>query len=169
MGKKRETVVLVDEKGRRVGLKDKISAHKNPVPLHKAISVFIFTEDKLLIQKRSKYKKTWPLLWSNTCCSHPYPGESFQKAAERRLFEEMGIASKLKEVFKFIYKEKYNEIWGENEYDAVFVGEYGGRVKPDLKEVRAYKWIDLDRLRRDIEKNSKNYTPWFRLILRRIK
>jgi len=165
---KMEEVVLVDKKGKFKGLKKKEDAHKHPTKLHKAISVLIFNKDKALIQKRAKNKKTWPMYWANTCCSHPRKGESFQKAAERRLFEEMGIKTKLKKKFKIIYESKFNKNYGENEYDWVFVGEYKEKVNPDPNEVFEYKWIELEKLKKDIVVNSKIYTPWFKMILERI-
>jgi len=163
-----EEVVLVDKKGREKGFREKEKAHILPTRLHKAISVLIFDKDKVLIQKRSKIKKTWPMYWANTCCSHPRKGESFQKAAERRLFEEMGIKTNLKRMFKVIYESKFNDIWGENEYDWVFVGEYSGKVNPDPKEIAEYKWISLSKLKEDIKNNPQIYTPWFKMILERI-
>lgn len=163
-----EEVVLVDKKGRFKGLKEKQKAHNLPTSLHKAISVLVFNKDKVLIQKRAKVKKTWPMYWANTCCSHPRKGESFQKAAERRLFEEMGIKTSLKRVFHIIYESKFDKKWGENEYDWVFVGEYNGEVSPDPKEISEYKWIKLDELKKDININPQIYTPWFKMILERI-
>lgn len=163
-----ETVILVNKKGRKLGLKEKIKAHLNPVPLHRAISVLVFNKGSLLIQKRSKNKKTWPLVWSNTCCSHPRLGESFQKGAERRLFEEMGIKLHLKRLFKFIYSAKFNRLWGEQEYDWVFQGEYRGKVCPDKKEVVEFRWVELAKLRKEVKNNPTKFTPWFKLILERI-
>ena len=161
-------ITLVDNKGKKLGYMEKFKCHKFPLPLHSAISVLIFDKDKILLQKRSKYKKTWPLVWANTCCSHPYKGESFLSAAKRRLKEEMGIESSLKELFRFTYKAIYDKTWGENEYDVVFTGNYKGEVKPDKKEVCEYKWVSLRDLKKDISKNPKLYTPWLKLILERI-
>ena len=40
--------------------------------LHRAFSVFLFnSEGKLLLQQRAAAKITFPLCWTNTCCSHP--------------------------------------------------------------------------------------------------
>jgi len=163
-----EKVVLVDKKGKFSGLEEKELAHKNPVGLHRAVSVVIFDKDKVLIQKRAKNKKTWPLYWSNTCCSHPRVGESFQKAAERRLFEEMGIKSKLRRKFRLIYKDRFNDEWGENEYDWVFVGNYSGSVRPNPSEIADYKWVNIGKLKENIKNEEILYTPWFKLILERI-
>ena len=39
--------------------------------LHRAFSVFIFTDGKLLLQQRADEKITFPGYFTNTCCSHP--------------------------------------------------------------------------------------------------
>ena len=86
-------VVLVDEKDKVLGLKEKLATHKLPVPLHRAISIVIFNKDrsKILITKRASVKPAWPNFWTNAVCSPPYPEETYAKAAKRRLFEEPGI------------------------------------------------------------------------------
>ena len=80
----------------------------------------------------------------------------------------MGIRTKLKRVFRIIYESKFDNNWGENEYDWVFVGEYKGKVNPDPKEIAEYKWMDLKDLKEDIIKNPLIYAPWFKMILKRI-
>jgi isopentenyl-diphosphate delta-isomerase len=163
-------VVLVDKKDKIVGYKEKFAAHKNPVPLHRAVSVIIFDKagKKMLLQKRAEEKPTWPGFWSNACCTHPLPGESYKAAASRRLKEEMGFITPLKEVFRFIYQAKYDKTWGENEYDMVFIGHYSGKIKLDPKEAADYRWVSLEKLKKDIKKNLQIYTPWFKLILKRL-
>lgn len=163
-------VVLVDKKDKIIGYKEKFEAHKNPVPLHRAISVVIYSKDKkrILLHKRAKLKATWPFFWTNPCCTHPMKGEGCKAAAERRLKEEMGFSTPLKQVFKFIYKAKYDETWGEHELDAVFVGTYSGKIKPNLKEVADFKWMEIDKLAVDVKKNPDKYTPWFKKILEKL-
>jgi len=40
--------------------------------LHRAFSVFLFnSKGELLLQQRAQEKITFPLYWTNTCCSHP--------------------------------------------------------------------------------------------------
>ena len=164
-------VILVDKSDKIIGYKEKVEAHKNPVPLHRAISIVIFDKSgqKTLLTKRSFKKPTWPLFWSNTVCSHPYRNESYQKAAERRIFEEAGFRTKLTEVFRFTYEAKYDEVWGEHENDVVFKGEYEGPVNPNPDEIADYKWVEVGKLKEDINKNPKKYTPWFKIILRKLK
>lgn len=172
MSKKKDIkVVVVDKSDRVIGFKSKLEAHMNPVPLHRAISVVIFSTDKkkMLLQKRSKFKPTWPLYWSNTVCSHPYKNESYADAANRRLREEMGFSTSLKEDIRFIYRAEMDETWGEHEYDVVFSGSYEGAVNPDPKEAADHKWITIRELKKDIIENSGKYTPWFTIILQKMK
>lgn len=164
-------IVLVNEKDKIIGYQDKIKAHKNPVSLHRAISVVIYDDDgkKMLLHKRATSKSTWPLFWTNACCTHPLKGENYKAAAERRLKEEMGFSTPLKQAFKFIYKAKYDGIWGEHELDTVFIGNYKGEIKPNPEEVESYKWVEIGKLVSDIKKNSEKYTPWFKIILEKLE
>lgn len=160
-------VVLIDKDDKVVGYEDKETAHKSPLPLHKAISVVIFDEEgkKTLLQKRSSNKPTWPDFWSNTCCTHPLKGESSRQAAKRRLEEEMGFKVPLKEVFTFTYKAKFDDVWGEHELDHVFVGKYSGKIKPNPNEVSEFKWMDIKKLQKEVKNSPDKFTPWFRIIV----
>lgn len=160
-------VVLVDDHGNEIGLEEKFAAHQKPFPLHRAISIVIFdkAKTKMLITQRSAKKPTWPMFWSNAVCSHPYPGESFQEAADRRIFEEVGFRTKLTEINRFSYEaEMKGGIWGEHEYDAVFEGTYDGEVNPNPDEIADYKWIILEDLKKDLESEPDKFTPWFKLV-----
>ena len=69
---------------------EKLEAHKQGLK-HKAVSVFLFHGDKVLIQQRAAEKYHTPNLWANTCCTHPHWGEDPALCAQRRLEEELGI------------------------------------------------------------------------------
>ncbi len=160
-------ITLINDNDEVLGYREKYSAHMNPVHLHRAISVVIINPvtNKMLLQCRGKDKPTWPLYWSNACCTHPFPDESYKAAAERRLTEEMGFSTSLDEIFRFSYSAEYDETWGENELDVVFMGQYAGNVSPDPNEVDAYKWLDQEELAQAINKGMK-ITPWFEIILK---
>ena len=165
-------IVLIDKNDQVLGLKEKFATHKIPVPLHRAISIVIFSKDrtKMLITKRAECKPTWPEFWTNAVCSHPYPKETYWKAAERRIMEELGFKTKLKEAFDFSYEAKMdNKIWGEHELDHVFTGIYEGQVRPDPGEASGYEWIKIGDLKKDLKKNSKKYTPWFKIVINKLE
>jgi isopentenyl-diphosphate delta-isomerase len=168
MSKKPIQIVLVDENDNVIGLKEKFAVHKSPFPLHRAISIVIFNNDKsqMLITKRSAKKPTWPYFWTNAVCSHPYPGETYATAVKRRLYEELGFRTLLKEAFTFSYFAVMdNKIWGEHELDHVFTGRFEGAVSPDPDEAAGYEWIAIGELKKDLKENPKKYTPWFKEII----
>ena len=97
------SVILVDALDNKLGTMDKMQAHVLG-KLHRAFSVFIFnSKGELLLQQRAFDKYHSGGKWTNTCCSHPAPGEKTIDAAYRRLQEEMGMTCELQYGFNFIY------------------------------------------------------------------
>ncbi|WP_299680254.1 isopentenyl-diphosphate Delta-isomerase [uncultured Tenacibaculum sp.] len=159
-----ENVILVDELDNEVGLMPKMEAHEKAV-LHRAFSVFVFNDDnELMLQQRAKDKYHSPLLWTNTCCSHQRKGETNISAGKRRLQEEMGFSCELEEVFSFIYKAPFDNGLTEHELDHVMIGYYNGEPEINPEEVESFKWMLLDDVKIDIEKNPDDYTAWFKII-----
>jgi len=96
---KNDFVILVDELDNQTGVMEKMEAHKKAV-LHRAISVFIVnSKGEWLLQRRALNKYHSNGLWTNTCCSHPFPGKSNQHSSKRRLMEKMGLTPILKKKF----------------------------------------------------------------------
>lgn len=161
---KEERVILVNEKDEKVGLMPKQEAHEKGV-LHRAFSVFIFNDkNELMLQQRAFHKYHTPGLWANTCCSHQRDGESSIEAGKRRLYEEMGFSTDLKETTTFIYKAAFDNGLTEHELDHILVGKYSGEPKINPEEVAAWKWMELEEVKNDIQKNPDIYTPWFKII-----
>lgn len=162
-----EEVVLVDENDNEVGSGEKMQVHREG-RLHRAFSIFVFnSQGKMLIHKRASSKYHSPGLWTNTCCSHPRPGEELEEAVHRRLQEEMGFDCELKEILHFVYKVKFNGL-SEHELDHVFVGRCDAEPKPDPQEVEEWKWIDVQELLKDIQENPDSYTYWFKIALEKL-
>ncbi len=164
-----EKVILVDINDKPLGEMEKLQAHKDAL-LHRAVSVFIFnSKQQLLLQKRALDKYHSPGLWTNTACTHPSPGESSIDAAIRRLHEEMGIRIKeLTKLFDFVYKEKFENGLTEYEFDHVFMGISDDIPLPNPKEVCNFQYVDMDTILKQIEISPKNYTVWFKKIIKRV-
>lgn len=159
-----EMVILVNENDEQIGLMPKMEAHEKAV-LHRAFSVFIFNDKyELMLQQRALDKYHSPGLWTNTCCSHQRDGESSIEAGKRRLFEEMGFTTTLKEKIAFIYKAPFDNGLTEHEYDHVLVGNYNDVPVLNKEEVAAWKWMPLDEVKADILNSPANYTAWFKII-----
>jgi isopentenyl-diphosphate Delta-isomerase len=164
--KKRMTeVVLVNELDEPTGTMEKMAAHQGP-HLHRAFSVFLFNKNKqMLLQRRALKKYHSGGLWTNTCCSHPYPGEAVAIGASRRLMEEMGIETPLQKAFHFIYQADFDNGLNEYEFDHVFIGEFEGPINPDPAEVADYCYKSIADIKRDIKLRSDMYTAWFQIAL----
>jgi len=161
-------VILVDERDRPLGTMEKMEAHKKGV-LHRAFSVFIFNDKgELLLQKRASSKYHSAGLWTNTCCSHPYPGEETIAAAHRRLKEEMGMDTLLIHKTSFIYKTEFDNGLTEHEFDHVFVGNYNESPILDEDEAEDYRWVSLSDVKKEIQNSPQNFTSWFKIAIERI-
>ena len=145
-----EQVILVDENDVQIGLMPKMEAHEKAV-LHRAFSVFIFNDkNELMLQQRALDKYHSPGLWTNTCCSHQRDGESNLAAGKRRLFEEMGFVTELKETTSFIYKAPFDNGLTEHELDHIMIGNYNDAPIPNKDEVDAWKWMALEAVKSDV-------------------
>ncbi len=122
----------------------------------------------MLLQQRAADKYHSGGLWTNTCCSHPLPGEDIPSAAHRRLSEEMGFDCPLDVIFNFTYRAEFENGLTENEFDHVLLGTYNGPVQPDAAEVQAYRFLSLNDIRTDLASHPSHYTHWFHLAFPRI-
>lgn len=163
-----EQVILVDENDNTLGTMEKMAAHRLG-RLHRAISVFIFNANgELLLQQRAWGKYHSAGKWSNTCCSHPRPGEDAKDAATRRLKEEMGLSCELQYAFSFLYRADFGDGLCEHELDRVFVGVTDQYPQPNADEVQDYKYLNPGQLVDDLNRTPRKYTAWIKLCLEQV-
>jgi len=164
---KKDFVVLVNKQGRRIGVAEKLEAHRQAL-LHRAFSIFLFNEKvEMLLQKRAAGKYHFAGLWSNACCSHPRPGEKILSAAKRRLKEELNLETSLISKGAVTYKffDSKSKLT-EHEYDCIFVGTFNDVIDFNKEEVSAVKWTSLSKLKMEMKANAETFTPWFLEIMR---
>ncbi|WP_343700857.1 isopentenyl-diphosphate Delta-isomerase [Chitinophaga sp.] len=162
-------VILVNEKDEPVGTMEKLEAHQKGL-LHRAFSVFVVNaKGDMLLQQRALNKYHSGGLWTNTCCSHPLPGENVLAAAHRRLQEEMGFDCDLQEVFSFTYRAALDNGLTEHEFDHVFLGVYDGAITPDTEEVLAHRFLPVSAIRRLLAEEPDTFTHWFHLAFPKIE
>jgi len=155
-------IVLVDAQNKVLGTAPKLATHNANTPLHRGFSIFLFnSKGELLLQQRSKNKKTWPLVWSNSCCGHPMLNESNMDAAKRRLSFELGIT--LNEVYEilpnFSYRAQKDGIV-ENEICPVLVGFTDKKPIMNKDEIENIRWIPWLKFLKEIEDKNKIYSLW---------
>lgn len=162
-------VILVNEADEPVGTMEKMQVHQEGL-LHRAFSIFIFNrKGQMLLQQRAFNKYHSGGLWTNACCSHPLPGEHTADAARRRLKEEMGFETELKEAFSFIYITHFDNGLTEHELDHVFTGFFDGELFPDAAEVSDYAYHSLEDIRLSVKNNPDLYTSWFKIAFPKLE
>nr|AHN92037.1 isopentenyl diphosphate isomerase [Lycium chinense] len=183
--------ILVDENDRVVGHDTKYNCHlmekiEAENLLHRAFSVFLFNSKyELLLQQRSAAKVTFPLVWTNTCCSHPLYRDSelveenalgVRNAAQRKLLDELGIPAEDVPVDQFtplgriLYKAPSDGKWGEHELDYLLFMVREVNMKPNPDEVAEVKYVNREQLKEllrkaDAGEEGLKLSPWFRLIV----
>ena len=164
----KEFVILVDENDNDIGVMEKLQAHQEG-KLHRAFSIFIFNDkNEMLMQQRSLSKYHSAGLWANSCCSHPRPNETIKDAANRRLYEEMGMSCDLTIKTNFIYKSQFDNGLTEHELDYVLVGYSNQEPIINKDEVEHYKWQSISLIKEDIAANPNHFSFWFKLALEKI-
>ncbi|KAK3138765.1 hypothetical protein QOZ80_5AG0373170 [Eleusine coracana subsp. coracana] len=183
--------ILVDEQDNVIGHESKYNCHlmekiESGNALHRAFSVFLFNSKyELLLQQRSATKVTFPLVWTNTCCSHPLYRESelieenclgVRNAAQRKLFDELGITAEDLPIDHFIplgrllYKAPSDGKWGEHELDYLLFMVRDVKMDPNSEEVADVKYMNRDQLKELVRKadageDGVKLSPWFRLVV----
>lgn len=166
-----ELVVLVDEHDDEIGTMEKLAAHTDGGRLHRAISVFLLdSEGRVMLQKRAAGKYHFGGLWTNTCCSHPRPGETPARAGRRRLIEEMGIDAEVRPVSVFLYRAT-DERTGltEHELDHVLIGRFDGEPVLNEDEAEDWRWATPEQIDRELDDSPECFTPWFSLAWEEMK
>ena len=167
-----EMLILVDDADNVTGYESKVNAHRGPGLLHRAFSIFLFSPSgKVLLHQRSGQKPLWPSYWTNSCCSHPRRGESYQAAAHRRLREELGVAATLQFLYQFKYHAAFREQGAERELCAVFVGVIDREcaIQANPNEIADWRWVGCGELDRWVREAPDDFTPWFLLEWSRLR
>ncbi|CAK5056401.1 unnamed protein product [Meloidogyne enterolobii] len=183
-----ENCIQVDRNDGIIGPVSKRECHMNPL-LHRAFSVFIFDKERrMLLQKRSATKITFPLVWTNSCCrffpfsiyfyiffSHPLFGieqngvDGVKVAAKRKLLHELGIdtvnVGDMEVMGRFIYLARSDSIWVEHELDyAIIVTNFDAAFKPNPEEVSEVRFVTPDELNEMFIGGKELFSPWFSLF-----
>src|SRR4051812_34926101 len=153
-----ERVVLLDESGRPIGDALKSEVHTTDTRRHLAFSCYAFDRDgRVLMTRRALGKRTWPGVWTGSCCGHPAPGEDPQAAVVRRLEQELGVTPSVVSVAlaEFSYRAVDASGVVENELCPVYLARVDRDPRPEPDEVAEWQWASWD----DIVHVAAT-TPW---------
>ncbi|MEO7268550.1 MAG: isopentenyl-diphosphate Delta-isomerase [Knoellia sp.] len=160
-----ELVVLLGDDGQPIGTAPKAAVHHSETPLHLAFSCYVFDPaGRFLLTRRALAKKTWPGVWTNSCCGHPAPGEPVEEAVQRRVRQELGTELTGIRLLlpDFRYRAVMDDGTVENELCPVYAATCPDprALVPDPAEVAEVKWVDWDAFRRDVLVSGRDVSPW---------
>ena len=188
-----DELILVDENDNSIGSISKLNGHllsNNNKHPHRAFSIFLFdSKNRLLLQKRAQKKITFPLLWTNTCCSHPLNIESqntpekITNALVARLDYELNIKTEnniYQLIDKILYRAPSNDKFEEFEIDYLFIaklnddsenndyiyGESNLKKIINKDEVDDIKFDTIENILKEIELHPEQFTPWFKILMK---
>jgi isopentenyl-diphosphate delta-isomerase len=166
-----ELLELVDADGRTTDYGSKELCHRGLGQLHRAFSIYLFSPRmELVLQQRGPEKRLWPLVWSNSCCSHPRRGENEAEACRRRLLEELGVDVPLVRLFSYRYHERYRDLGAEHELCSVFAGRVDARtLRPNRREIEELRLVPAKDLDDALRESPASFTPWLRIAWQRIR
>jgi isopentenyl-diphosphate delta-isomerase len=148
---------------------DKMEAHRSGV-LHQAVSVFVFSGNEMLVQRRAAGKYHCGRQWANTCCTHPFWGETPAEAAQRRTFEELGFSVPLVPARVITYSTPVGNSLFEHERVQLYCATADKkhlRIAANADEVMETRWATREKLQTEIRAQPQSFAPWFRIYLKR--
>lgn len=156
-------VVLLDDEGVMIGTAAKAEVHHQETPLHLAFSAYVFNErGELLVTRRASTKRTWPNVWTNSCCGHPEPGEALPDAVRRRLREELGLPARSIDLVlpRFRYQARMPNGVMENELCPVYRVYVDHEPVLEPAEVSAAWWVPWLTFATAVRQGAWRVSPW---------
>lgn len=130
---------------------------------HLVVHIGIFNgKGELLIQQRQPWKAGYPNLWDVSAAGSALAGENSAQAAERELWEELGIRH------DFSKERPYYTMNFPDGFDDVYLIECPGLTLSDLhlqqEEVQDARWAGLDEIERMLDRGE--FIPYYRDLIR---
>ncbi|QMW29207.1 hypothetical protein G4B84_004542 [Aspergillus flavus NRRL3357] len=175
-----EVCIVLDEDDEPIGRASKrVCKPPHDGLLHRAFSCFVFdSQRRLLLQQRADKKVTFPMMWTNTCCSHPLdiPGErgtnfesailGAKRATRRKLEQELGIKPEQVplEDFHYLTGVHYKAPSDGKWVDYILFIQADVDLAVNRNEVQDFRWVSPEDLKNMFATPGLQYTPWLKLI-----
>ncbi len=160
-----EIIDIVDRKDKIIGKATRKQAKEKGL-IYRCAGVYVRSNGKILIQKRSKTKSTRPNNWS-ILEETVKTGETYEEAAKRGLKEELGL--KTKKLYylgkKFIDDKEYNDKFFMKIYEC----KGKGKIKIQKEEIEEVETLNIDEIKKLVkteEKISPSLLKTFKTLLK---
>ena len=165
-----EYLDIVDENGLPTGqMISRADAHRDGIR-HRTAHVWVIrkTESgyKILLQKRSMEKESFPGLYDTSSAGHIPAGDDPLPSALRELYEELGIVAvpeQLRFAGRFCIKyekEFHGSLFKDNEITWVYVYDAPvdiGALTLQASEVDEVHWFDIETVWREIQTDRRRF------------
>lgn len=153
-----DLVVIVNRSDKIIGYKSRKDAHIENL-LHRTTAILVFNnKGEMLLQKRSKDKDTYAGFYTVAAGGHVLKGQSFKKAAERELFEELRISGKLEYIGTFLVLDRTH-----GTVTAAFKITSEGPFSFNTYEIESVQFFNIE----GIKKIEDNLTPQAKTIFKK--
>ena len=144
-----EILDIVDEKNEVIGSAPVEDIYQQRLN-HRIIHVVLFNDKgEIFLQQRSAKMKFCPGHWCTSAGGHVKKGESYEKAAERELQEELGVAMPLTKIHESPYDH-----YKMRKFLQVFRGIHSGPFELNPEEVASGRWFAVSEVKDMVKKNS---------------
>lgn len=155
--RKKELIDIVDKQNNVVGTSDVDTAHDQKL-MHRVAGVFVFdVEGNLYLQSGGKYGKL-----DLSVGGHVQSEESYNDAARREMFEEIGLDSILTHISTFLPKNaKMNHFW------AIYTATTPqGWIFIETEEVKSLEKMSIEKITSLIKSDPDTFTHGFHNAMR---
>lgn len=165
---KHPPVLIVDENDEPVGTAPIEEVYQKGLR-HRVARVMVEDgEGNIALQKRSSTIIGYPNCWDNSAGGHVDEGESYKQAAERELFEEIGVKDELQAVGGFSTNVVDNDRI-VNRFSRVFKVTVDRDISFAVhkKEVSEVRWFSVEQVKTLIEESPDAVTDGLSEIIKR--
>ncbi len=147
---------IVDAEDNVVGRTTRFEIHRQGL-MHRAVHIFVFNSlGEIYIQRRSDAKDKHPGVLDSSAAGHVDPGESYDEAALRELFEELGVKTEIRPVLKL----KASELT-DMEHVALYEARTDDPMLPNEEEISWGGYMTPEELSQSMESNPTDFVPAF--------
>jgi isopentenyl-diphosphate delta-isomerase len=165
-------VVLVDEKDKVLGKREKLLAHRQG-DLHRGYVVLLIDDKGVVLARRAEGKHCWPGFWDGTVASHSDATMKkdfamFERDVKKRFLIEMEVQlTRVLPVVNFHYRAQCpRKGLMEHELCDFAIAQCDGVVKdPQNDEVSGVRHVPYEHFNDDFFYDFRTIAPWFLIAM----
>jgi isopentenyldiphosphate isomerase len=157
---------IVNEQDEPIGQATKQEAWRKGLITRIVRVVAVNSDGQLLLQKRASRLALYPNCWSEAISGHVDAGETYLAAAQRELFEEIGITGvALQEIGYFRSSGNFEGRKLERFSKVYKIVLPEGHFKLRKSEVEEVQWFDIATIRAMMAQNPEDFVIDFRRVV----